>query len=201
MLKHYKSSGINVKLNSTNVENVSHGNTGHFNSTQSSTAKSTNAFKELEDWEFLDIVDSEPILQTDQLTDVTTKYIESNFKAIDMSFEIVNSTDTPPLPFTPIDENICELIVSQLRISTRVKYPAYRLGVYFVEGRPPSEIFWVAGDGNCLFSALSLICCGYPSYHDVFCTAICDYIEINDEYLDHVLEGETGLDYVYRRKM
>ena len=191
MLKFFKSSGINVKMHSQHIEQLSPASHKHQDDLQpkpspiqcakGSPVHCPSFHYDLKEWELPDLVEQ---------------------NCLDTADVKVETTSTcPPLPFIPIDERTCEFTLTKMDIDTCVVYPTYKFGGHFTEGMPPQNIHRIPGDGNCLFSSLSFICTGSVSYNTEFRSYICDYIERNSNSLDFVLDGETGHEYINRTNM
>mmetsp|Transcript_12198 Transcript_12198/g.23335 ORF Transcript_12198/g.23335 Transcript_12198/m.23335 type:complete len:564 (-) Transcript_12198:27-1718(-) len=63
------------------------------------------------------------------------------------------------------------------------------------------EIVEQAGDGNCLFRAVSLQVYGDPSMHSEVRTRCMDFMAVNEEHFSEFVTGEAYADYIARKRL
>lgn len=95
----------------------------------------------------------------------------------------------PHLPFNPLTNVQRTAMCQQLGLAIKKKHHEHTTRGCSLSGLP--VVRRIAGDGNCLFRALSVATTGWEGPHERLRSSICNYIEEHGTYL-----GEDGPEYL-----
>ena len=88
-----------------------------------------------------------------------------------------------------------------VQITQFYTYPQYVLSGQCVQGKGPSVIIPIYGDGNCYFRSISYILSGVEKFHLEVRKAVCDFIKVFDADLKPFLRRGEGEAYIKQSNM
>ena len=141
----------------------------------------------------------EGIILVEDMLDMTQSEVLSS----DDEFSMVCVEETPPSnwQFSPITNASRQQLGPLVQITQFYKYPDYVTGDECVQGKVPSAIRHIYGDGNCYFRAISYILSGVENFHMEVRRAVCDFIEVFDGDLKPFLKKGSGAAYIREKEM